>query len=294
MVYKFIYNGASAKLLKALEDGGISSYGGLRALLRKGEIRVNSKKVYQNLVVERGDEIAVYGVGSDAKILYEDANILAVYKRKGIKTDGNDGFFGEIKRKLDAREGGEVCLSLCHRLDTNTDGIVLFAKNAGTEEGLLSAFRSRAVKKKYLALVYGLFQDGERVCRAYILKDGEKGRVSVFAEFAAGRSEIITVIKTLKKYPSLGLSLLEISIPTGKTHQIRAHLAYLGFPVIGDGKYGLDEINRYLRVFKQQLTAVEIGFDFQNGDPLSYLNEIKLQLDNPLSYLRIGNNRLPD
>ncbi|MDR3293050.1 MAG: RluA family pseudouridine synthase [Clostridiales bacterium] len=268
-----IHTGLPVKLLRAAETLGVP-YGVLPMLLRKGEIRLNGKKTYENVTVNHGDEVTVYYAPPSPSVKYEDENILIVYKRKGIKSDGEDGFEGEIRREL-----CETAV-LCHRIDTNTDGIVLFAKNAIAEREIEKAFKNRWIEKKYLALAYGIFKK-TGVQKAYLEKDEKAGTVTV-SEYPQGE-EIETRFEVVETFKEQNLTLLDVTLITGKTHQIRAHLKYLGSFVVGDGKYGNDIVNRRLKAGKQQLTAYKITFHFQNGSVLEYLNgkavDIKLKVE---------------
>jgi 23S rRNA pseudouridine955/2504/2580 synthase len=286
---KFIYNGNRLRILKAAEGVFGLSYNRLAALLRKGEIRVNGKKVYEDVAVERGDEIMIFAGAARPAVVYEDVNILAAYKRKGIKSDGGDGFEGEIRR------AGYSDAVLCHRLDTNTDGIVLFSKNDCAEKEIFRAFKEHKIEKKYLALVYGIFRD-EGMKTAYLSRDGdgEEGTVRVSSEYFKGGESISTGFSRLETFENQGLSLLDITLITGKTHQIRAHLKHLGYFVLGDGKYGDERINRRFKVAKQQLTAYGIRFFFGEESLLEYLNEKKIELKNPRSLLRIPEDFFED
>jgi 23S rRNA pseudouridine955/2504/2580 synthase len=284
---KFVYNGNRLRILKAIDGVFGLSYNRLAALLRKGEIRVNGKKIYEDITVERGDEIMIFAGASRPTVVYEDINILAVYKRKGIKSDGDDGFEGEIRC---AGYGGAV---LCHRLDTNTDGIVLFSKNDYAEREILRAFKEHKIEKKYLALIYGIFED-EGLKTAYLSKDGEEGTVAVSSEYFKGSESIETRFSRLEVFENQNLSLVDITLITGKTHQIRAHLKHLGYFVLGDGKYGDERINCRFRVAKQQLTAYGVKFFFGEESSLEYLNEKNIELKNPRSLLRIPEDFFED
>ncbi|MDR2090061.1 MAG: RluA family pseudouridine synthase [Clostridiales bacterium] len=303
---KFIYNGNNAaRILKAADGVSGLSYGRLAGLLRRGEIRVNGKKVYENVTVKKGDEITVFASAPKLPVVYEDENILAVYKRKGIKSDGDDGFEGEVKRggyenaalrrmlgnntdteEGEVRRGGYENAALCHRLDTNTDGIVIFAKNADAEIEIFRAFKEHKIEKKYLALVFGDFKaDGLQT--AYLHKDKDDGVAVVCAGYSKGAERIETRFLTLERFENLNLSLLDITLVTGKTHQIRAHLKHLGCFVLGDGKYGAEKINRRFGIAKQQLTAYAIKFSFAEDGKLKYLNGKNIALENPRSFIKI-------
>ncbi|MDR3263252.1 MAG: RluA family pseudouridine synthase [Clostridiales bacterium] len=281
-IFKYSHSGNRTKLLKLLEGFGSFSYNAASVLLRKGDIRVNGKKVYENVAVNDGDKLEVYGIMQTKPIvIYEDMNILAVYKRKGIKTDGGDGFESEIRG---IEEYANVIL--CHRLDTNTDGIVLFAKDADAEKEIVAAFKAHKVEKKYIALVNGVFAHSG-IQKAYLSKNAEEGTAFVTGEYFKGSESIETRFELVESFKGEGLSLLDITPITGKTHQIRAHLKYLGYFIAGDGKYGDERINRRLRIAKQQLTAYKISFHFGETSLLEYLNDKSIELKNPRSFIRI-------
>ena len=160
----------------------------------------------------------------------------------------------------------------CHRLDRNTTGLVLFAKNEDSLNILLDKFKNHEIRKKYLALVYGIPKVKKARLEAYLFKDNKKSIVYISDNFKTGYSKIITSYSVIKEYDN-NSSLLEVEIETGKTHQIRAHLAHIGYPIIGDGKYGINPVNKDFGFKFQQLKAYELTFNFQtDAKYLNYLN----------------------
>lgn len=167
-----------------------------------------------------------------------------------------------------AAEGERTdCVRLCHRLDVQTGGLLLLTKDDEAYASAVEAFRARTVRKFYVCRVKGCPAVREATLRAWLRKDAENARVSVTDYPAPGAQEIATAYRVLEGGET---SRLEVELLTGRTHQIRAHLAHIGHPILGDDKYGDRALNRRLALRRQQLWAESLLFQAQGA--LSYLN----------------------
>ncbi len=233
------------------------------ALLRAKEIKVNGKRVDRDCPVKAGDVVSYYLTPKQAEKpafypVYEDENILIVDKESGVNSAA---VFAALQRT------GEYYF--IHRLDRNTKGLLAFAKNEETEGALLTAFRGRRVEKKYHALCFGRFEREQDVLTAYLKKDAARALVQIFPAPKQGAEKIVTEYRVLSREGEL--TKAEITLHTGKTHQIRAHLASVGCPVVGDMKYGDEEGNKRLKAARQCLVAKSLRLDLDGR--LVYLKE---------------------
>lgn len=236
-------------------------------ILRSGEVRVNSKRADAAYRIQAGDilrippirvaarpdevaaaEVAGQAVKADLPLLYEDDALLAVNKPAGIAVHGGSGVsFGVIEALRHQRPQAKL-LELAHRLDRETSGILLVAKKRSALTALHDMFREggagRGADKRYLVVVQGRWMDPLRHCRQalhkYLLDNGER-RVRVDPEGKPSH----TVFRLVARWQRF--SLLEAELKSGRTHQIRVHLAHLGYPILGDDKYGDFALNRELQ-----------------------------------------------
>lgn len=269
--------------------------------LRKKDIRVNDVKVSENVTIYTNDHIKVFLLEEQLyktnviDIVYEDANIVVVNKPTCMEVVGEHSLTSILQelykqstnntfsnnRNTSSATPNFTIINPCHRLDRNTTGLVLFAKNNETLSILLDKFKSREIEKLYRAQVYGIPKIKEQLLKAYLFKDNKKSFVYISDTPKKGYVPIQTYYKVLECNKNQNTCLLEINLLTGKTHQIRSHLAHIGFPIIGDGKYGNNEINKKFGCKFQKLCSYSIGFKFTSPSGiLEYLNGKVITLKN--------------
>ena len=244
--------------------------------LRKRDVRVNDTKVSDNVILHSGDVIKVFipdeqlfkDKSFNIDIIYEDDNIVVVNKPAEIEVVGENSLTTELCKYYNS-----TSIFPCHRLDRNTTGLVLLAKNEKALNILLDKFKNREIEKHYRALVYGIPCKKEDTLTAYLFKDAKKSLVYISDIPKKGYEKIITSYKVISSNSKNNTSFLDVNLHTGKTHQIRAHLARIGYPIIGDGKYGDREINKKFKYKYQQLCSCSLKFCFKtDAGILNYLN----------------------
>ena len=268
-------------------------------IIRSGEVRINKGRASADTRVEAGDLVRLPPVRISDKvaekaerpaparefpILLEDEHLIAIDKPAGVAVHGGSGVsFGVIEQLRQARPAAKF-LELVHRLDRETSGILLVAKKRSALTHLQDQFRERETGKTYLALVTGTWPANKKVIdlplHKYLQADGER-RVRVTTADDPDGMRSITLVKVRSTVPARAaqglpvMSLLEVTIKTGRTHQIRVHLASQGHPIVGDDKYGDFELNK--RLVKLSMKRM-------------FLHAWRLQFNHPASGERVALN----
>lgn len=239
------------------------SYSAFMKSLRNKDVKVNGKRIEKDIAVNIGDKIDIYYTIRKLEkytMIYKDENVYVVNKKSGYTSE--EIFYEIIQENPETR--------FIHRLDRNTRGVMIFALNEESEKELLSGFKNRTFNKVYRARVFGKLEKKADTLTAYLVKDSDKSLVKIYGEKVKNGVEIKTGYKVIKEYENT--SDLEVKLYTGKTHQIRAHLAYIGHPIVGDGKYGDNKMNKSEKVKTQMLDSYKLTLFFEKNDKLYYLN----------------------
>ena len=277
----------------------------LQKYIRIKRIKCNGKSAKRDLRLQAGDILSLYindeffekprednawlKVGTPRLyILYEDENILLVDKKPGILCHSagvwdyntliaNIQAYLAQKGEWKPKEENAFTPALCNRIDRNTGGIVIAAKNAEALRIINEKIKNREIEKYYLCTVYGHPEPKRGRLENELFKDAVKNQVYVKSKTEPGSRSAITEYQVLKIKDKL--SLVECHLLTGRTHQIRVQMAYAGWPLLGDGKYGREQINRRYHENGQALYSWRIHFKF-NADAgiLNYLNEKEFSL----------------
>ena len=270
--------------------------------IRTKRIKVNGKRAEISTRLNVGDIVDMYindeffekpdphydflHASLDLTILYEDSNIMILDKKVGLLSHPDDNEYVDTlisrvkhylyeKGEYDPESPTVFTPALINRIDRNPGGIVMAAKNAETLRIMNQKVKDREMHKYYLCAVYGNLPSPSGLLVDYLIKDESKNQVRVYEKQVPGSKEIRTAYTVLKtgKAKGVPVSLCEVELLTGRTHQIRAHMAYIGCPLIGDGKYGSNARNKELGYKKQFLYSYKLSFDFTtDAGILSYLD----------------------
>lgn len=257
-------------------------------IIRSGEVRVNKARAQPDTRLNLGDEIRVPPVrlpepttdqasvpAREFPILFEDDHLIALNKPAGVAVHGGSGVnFGVIEQLRRARPQARF-LELVHRLDKETSGILLIAKKRSALTALQECFRNRTAHKTYVAMVVGNWPVSKKVVdvslHKFLTADGERRVKAVAADADEGKRSI-TLVKVLQTFERF--SLLDVTIKTGRTHQIRVHLCHEGHPIIGDEKYGDFALNKALAK-----GTIVPGYKFER----MFLHARELRLPHPVT-----------
>lgn len=250
------------------------SFGQTQKLLRKGDIKVNGKRTKENIDLKCNDEIDIFmpaKIMPTVPIIFEDENILIVNKPAGLECASRDKS-SENTYSLEEIFADKNAI-VVHRLDRLTEGLVILAKNKDIAREFEKIFKTKQIKKYYMAGVWGNCTL-QGVYKAFLIKDSKKSIVHISHASSENSKEIITEFKPI--YTTNNCTTLNVLLHTGRTHQIRAHLNYLGFPIINDSKYGKEKTHTVHEYSGYFLTSYKLQFDIHGK--MDYLNAYTFEI----------------
>ena len=283
--------------------------GRLNKALRENKIKLNGKKQPLSTRVMAGDEIKLFilddvldadrrvdgpawkNARTPAQVVYDCPQILIVNKPAGVAVDGpeDDTLLNRallyLNKQGEYKENDLYTPALCHRLDTGTSGLVIIAKTPEAEELFLSAIKNREVQKTYLCVTFGRPMPPDATLGGYLLKDADRGIVKIVEDKQPGAKEVETRYETIAV--SGRLALLKVQLITGRTHQIRAHMASIGCPILGDSKYGNNSANRELKLKYQALCAWELTMPRFTQPDFAFLSGKTFHAPKPWYYQQV-------
>ena len=276
-------------------------------LIRKKKITVNKKRVKENQVLVEGDLLLIFApddiltenspkrikTKGTINVVYEDENILIVDKESGLLVHSDTNEEGDTlidritaylidKGEFDPENENSFSPALCNRIDRNTEGLVIAAKNAASLREMNDIIKNRKIQKIYLAAVHGIPNPRSGEIKLHLQKDKDNNIVRVKSKESNDTKFSITKYNTVSVSRNKEFSLLEIELITGRTHQIRASFAHIGHPLVGDGKYAVNKKDREMGYKSQALCAYSITFTgcSQNAT-LGYLDGLTVNAKKP-------------